>query len=37
MAEVKEGLVVVDEGRDPEIDTDNVDCCWSIMFYFQLY
>jgi len=33
MAEVTEGLVVIDEGKDTE-STDAVSCCWTTLVWF---
>jgi hypothetical protein len=29
MAEVIEGMVVIDEGKDPEVSTEAISCCWA--------
>lgn len=33
MAEVTEGLVVVDDGREPELET--IGCCLCLFMYFD--
>ena len=33
MSEVTEGLVIIDEGSDPELTVDGFVCCWT-MFVF---
>jgi putative radical SAM-modified peptide len=33
MAEVIEGLVVIDEGSDPEMN-ESLACCWTSFVYY---